>query len=372
MDNLTHSLAGAALAATGLRRTTPLATATLVLAANAPDVDAFVYLFGDSYDGLAFRRGWTHGPIAMAVLPFVVAAVILGWDRWVRRRRRPDAPPARPWPVVLLALLGGLTHPALDWMNTYGIRLLMPFDRRWFYGDALFIIDPWVWLLLGATVFLAGAWSVRARIRWVVLAALATTLVVATPIPVAAKLTWSAGLAAILTARRRIGPPRSELAARIGQWGTVVATLYILLMVGSDRAARRHVLDAARDAGIGPVEAVMVAPLPADPFGGEVVIRTPDAYHTGDFRWFRNPQVQFGAAPLRSAPADDPVVRAAAQIDAVRDFLVWSRFPFYEVTELSDGWRVLIGDARYARDERVGGLAGLVVLLDRELREITE
>src|SRR5690606_11427788 len=112
-------------------------------------------------------------------------------------------------------------------------------------------------------------WSVRARIRWVVLAALATTLVVATPIPVAAKLTWSAGLAAILTARRRIGPPRSELAARIGQWGTVVATLYILLMVGSDRAARRHVLDAARDAGIGPVEAVMVAPLPADPFRSE-------------------------------------------------------------------------------------------------------
>src|SRR5690606_39486462 len=87
MDNLTHSLAGAALAATGLRRTTPLATATLVLAANAPDVDAFVYLFGDSYDGLAFRRGWTHGPIAMAVLPFVVAAVILGWDRWLRRRQ---------------------------------------------------------------------------------------------------------------------------------------------------------------------------------------------------------------------------------------------------------------------------------------------
>src|SRR5690606_41039625 len=116
-------------------------------------------------------------------------------------------------------------------MNTYGIRLLMPFDRRWFYGDALFIIDPWVWLLLGATVFLAGAWSVRARIRWVVLAALATTLVVATPIPGAAKLTWSAGLAAILTARRRIGPPRAERAARLGRGGTVGATLYILLIV---------------------------------------------------------------------------------------------------------------------------------------------
>src|SRR5690606_16926911 len=73
MDNLTHSLAGAALAAAGLRRTTPLATATLVVAANAPDVDAFVYFFRDEYYALAFRRGYTHGPLAMAMLPFVVA-----------------------------------------------------------------------------------------------------------------------------------------------------------------------------------------------------------------------------------------------------------------------------------------------------------
>ena len=56
---------------------------------------------------------------------------------------------------LLLSYLGVLTHVALDWLNTYGVRLLMPFDRRWFYGDTLFIIDPWLWLALGGGVWLA-------------------------------------------------------------------------------------------------------------------------------------------------------------------------------------------------------------------------
>ena len=34
-------------------------------------------------------------------------------------------------------------------LNSYGVRLLMPFSDRWFYGDALYIVDPWLYLLLG-------------------------------------------------------------------------------------------------------------------------------------------------------------------------------------------------------------------------------
>ncbi len=30
----------------------------------------------------------------------------------------------------------------MDWLNSYGVRLLMPFSNRWFYGDALYIVDP--------------------------------------------------------------------------------------------------------------------------------------------------------------------------------------------------------------------------------------
>ena len=56
---------------------------------------------------------------------------------------------------VLLSYVGVLSHVALDLLNNYGVRLFMPFSNRWFYGDAVFIIDPWLWLTLGAGIWLA-------------------------------------------------------------------------------------------------------------------------------------------------------------------------------------------------------------------------
>jgi inner membrane protein len=95
MDPVAHTFTGAALAAAGLRRATPLATAALLIGANIPDVDVLSY-FAGGFEALAFRRGWTHGVLALAVWPFVVTGALLLWDRWVRRRRdaarRPRVP----------------------------------------------------------------------------------------------------------------------------------------------------------------------------------------------------------------------------------------------------------------------------------------
>ena len=84
MDNLCHTLAGAALARAGLGRRTALGTAALVLGANLPDLDVVSAFLGRTSD-LAFRRGWTHGVLAMAVWPFVLTTLLLAWDRWRRR-----------------------------------------------------------------------------------------------------------------------------------------------------------------------------------------------------------------------------------------------------------------------------------------------
>jgi len=145
MDNLTHTLAGLALAESGLKRATRLGTAALLLGANLPDVDVASYLFGGN--GLAFRRGWTHGVLAMAVLPLLLAGLLWSWQRMFPSFRQG----IRPGRLLLLAAIGVWSHPLLDLLNTYGVRLLLPFSERWFYGDALFIVDPWVWagLLLG-------------------------------------------------------------------------------------------------------------------------------------------------------------------------------------------------------------------------------
>ena len=98
--------------------------------------------------------------------PFVLTGVLLAWDRYVRLRRKPGAAPARAGPLLALTALAIISHPTLDWLNNYGMRWLMPFDGRWFYGDALFVIDPWFWLLVGGAAFLTFSKSRLARVRW--------------------------------------------------------------------------------------------------------------------------------------------------------------------------------------------------------------
>jgi inner membrane protein len=113
LDNLTHSFVGAAISKAGAERLTPLATATLVVAANAPDVDMLSYVRGP-YFALSFRRGITHGWPALVVLPLLVAAAMLAWDRCVRRPRSswwPECLPPRPPGSSPWAPSSGCTGP---------------------------------------------------------------------------------------------------------------------------------------------------------------------------------------------------------------------------------------------------------------------
>ena len=160
MDNLTHSLVGALIGQAGLKRKTGLAMPALIIGANLPDVDAACFLWLDGTEHLGFRRGITHGPPAWILLPLILAGLLWAFDRWqAKRGKRPDKRlPVRFGWLYALSLIGCLTHPALDWLNVYGIRLLMPFNDRWFYGDILFIIDPVLWLGMGF-----AAWFSRRR-----------------------------------------------------------------------------------------------------------------------------------------------------------------------------------------------------------------
>ncbi|HEX4847193.1 MAG TPA: metal-dependent hydrolase [Novosphingobium sp.] len=149
MDNITHSLIGAALGQAGLKRKTGLAMPALIIGANLPDIDAGCVVYG--IESLAMRRGITHGPIALAVLPLLLAGLLWGYDRWqAGRGKRPVGRlPVRFGWLLALCYLGTLSHPLFDWFNNYGIRLLEPFSSTWFYGDTLFIIDIWILIALG-------------------------------------------------------------------------------------------------------------------------------------------------------------------------------------------------------------------------------
>ena len=386
LDNLTHALVGAAISKAGAERATPLATATLVVAANIPDVDIAAFV-GGPYFALAVRRGITHGLPAMVVWPFVCVGAMLAWDRCVRRRRDAGAEPARAGPLLVLAALGVLTHPALDWMNTYGMRWWLPFSGAWTYGDALFIIDPWIWLWLGGAVFLASKPDRWGMAGWGLLA-VATTALLAYGAGPGALLPWSAGLVVVVAVRLRhrasgawggarvapdarreriastAPPPLGPTAvARVGG----VVLVYVVLMVAAGAAARGRVRSAAEGAGL-TVEDVMVAPVPGNPFRAEVEVRTPDAFVPGMHRWIGGPPVELDAgaavprlaAPARLAgPTVDAILAAARARPEVRDYLLWSRYPHVRVDAEGSGWSVRFGDARYDDRPEAGGLSGV-------------
>ena len=143
MDNLTHSLVGALLGRMGLKRLTPYAMPALILSANLPDIDSFVApLVGIA--SIAAHRGFTHGLGGLVTMPFFAAAMILAWERLRPSKEGLVRPPG----LLLACFLGTLSHPILDFLTSYGTRLLEPLSHRWFYGDTLFIMDPWIWIML--------------------------------------------------------------------------------------------------------------------------------------------------------------------------------------------------------------------------------
>jgi inner membrane protein len=164
MDNLTHSLAGALLGQLGLKRNTALAMPTLIIAANIPDIDAYAVLLG-GHQHLGIRRGITHGPIAMIVLPLLLTGAMLFFDRW-RRRKAPDRPTVHTGWLFGLAVIGTLSHPALDWLNNYGVRFLEPFASNWSYGDTIFIIDVWIWIALALSLWFSMRRERRRQDNW--------------------------------------------------------------------------------------------------------------------------------------------------------------------------------------------------------------
>lgn len=155
MDNLTHSLVGAVMGQAGLKRKTGLGMPALIIGANLPDVDAACFFWLEGTEHLGFRRGITHGPPALVILPLILAGLLWGFERWqAKRGTRPEKRVTVHfgW-LYALSFLGALSHPLLDWMNVYGVRFWEPFAPTWSYGDTLFIIDVWLWALLVISVW---------------------------------------------------------------------------------------------------------------------------------------------------------------------------------------------------------------------------
>jgi inner membrane protein len=311
--------------------------ATLMIASNLPDVD--VAVFATDTLAMSFRRGWTHGLPAQLLLPLLLAAVMFALARGRarqsrvnharshaadpnrarapaldadRRRGGSSDPPADFGALLLLSYVGVIAHVLMDWLNSYGVRLLKPFSDRWFYGDALYIIDPVLYVVFGAGIALA---------RW---------------------------------RGRRAGD-----ATMPGRVGLAIAGTYMALMLVSNWWARAEVRTGLQRAGR--IDArFMVTPVFANPFRREVLIDVGDRYEKGVL-WF-DPTPHFRPAGYGvDKNMTDPAVVEAMRMPRVQAFLLWSRFPFFVVERTANRTVVVVNDYRYSGPGGRDGWATQVV-----------
>jgi inner membrane protein len=177
----------------------------------------------------------------------------------------------------------------------------MPFSGQWFYGDAVFIMDPWLWIALAAGVFLAR--------------------------------------------RRR--------AARPARVAVAIAAAYVGAMMWSATAARQLVQHAWTAQHGRPPQALMVGPAPIDPLRKVVIVDAGERYGVGTFRW-RGRQLAFDG-PRVPTNEGDPAVARSREHPAIRSILVWARFPYYLVAPAPEGTRVTVRDMRFGA--RVGSVS---------------
>lgn len=300
MDNLTHSLVGALIGQAGLKRRTGLAMPALVIGANLPDIDATCVVYG--IESLAMRRGITHGPVAWVALPLALAGLLWWYDRWqAQRGTRPGgrAHVRFGW-LLALAFIACLTHPALDWLNNYGIRLLAPFSNKWFYGDTLFIVDVWLWLGLGFATWLSLRREKADRSwRWPAITALAAAIVY---------IGWNWTMSAL------------------------AVTHYVINDKGlRDRPRVQH-------------ETIIPVEVPFAPWKRELVVGRTNHWLVVPAGKTPMPE---NARPVTTRPCTWPDMdRLSQSRPDLAAFLFWSRAPYVEIAR--DGRGIVLRDARFA------------------------
>lgn len=305
MDPVCHTLVGAVLAESGLKKRTAYGTATLIIGANLPDIDVLSYLWGP-VAALAFRRGLTHGLLGLALLPLLLTGAVVVWHRLMSLRNdTPSSERLNPAWVLALAYVSGVTHPLLDFLNVYGIRLLEPFSGRWFYGDTLFIVDPWIWLILGL-----GLVSARTK-----------------------KLSSNG---------------RSHRSGRSARRALAGAAVYVGVSAAIAFAARTEVLAQIGNPSEQHVR-VMVAPVAVNPFSKFVVIEDADGYGFATLSLLGSQRldsynVRFAKGARNAAES------TASRHPIVERFTTWSRFPYYASESRGEAWMVYVADARYTLD----------------------
>jgi inner membrane protein len=325
MDNLTHTLTAIAISQTGLNRKTRFATVTLILAGNAPDIDILSVLKG-SIAYLKYHRGITHSFVGIIALALLIWGLM--WWLGTKFKPKPDLPLNPRW-LLFAALLGTGSHLLLDFTNAYGVRPFLPFSGRWYAWDIMFIVDP---LLL-------------------------TLLILGLGVP------WLLRLAS-----EEVGGSKTGLVP-----GAIFCLGAMLALWGIRDFAHRHarrILESRDYSGEVP-QRVSVLPGMVNPFTWIGVVETETSFHVVGLNVFEANGVPEEVETFLK-PQSSPALAAAMKTQGGKVILDFARFPWAQVDESDEGYRVSLCDLRFFNPSAKSRGFTLDVELDKNLQTRSE
>lgn len=274
MDNLTHTLAGV-LIGEGIARWAPADRSALappqrrnllvvlsVIGSNLPDSDLlYTMATGHKLDYLSQHRGYTHTVVGVLIAAALVVLAVELWMRW--RRLEPTRSDRKAvLGVVALALV---LHLALDATNSYGVHPFWPFHNHWWYGDAVFIIEPLLWTCAAPLFFVLRSAVARVLIAVVLVAALALSFGTKWILPASGVVLGVLMLLLLFAGWK--ARPRLALLCAVGAWLAVTATFF----AASEAAARRVTLEFAGRFPNATLIDHVLTPMPANPLCWNVI-----------------------------------------------------------------------------------------------------
>ncbi len=321
MDTVTHGLTGWLIA-----RSIPseqggkTATAAVVMGSVLPDVDHVVSILG-SDAAIRFHRGISHSFTGVAVTSLLLALLLYRFGKWKDLKK-----------LYLLALLGQLSHIALDVITSYGTQVFQPFSDARVSFDLLFIVD-----LVFTGIVLAGillSRRHRAAQARMALAAIALYVGFAAVLHVRAE-------DAVRTAAESHGVPVVAVAAlpRLTEID-VGRPLAKLPLVGEAWAAE----ELKRLPNLPIPEGPGLYPLPAGPLSWNGFVDDGRTYLRADVDPFTG-RVTWKQRVLRGR--DVPEVKAVEALPDVQTYLWFARFPVVQTSHAGPETILTFSDLRF-------------------------
>ncbi|HVK55825.1 MAG TPA: metal-dependent hydrolase [Burkholderiales bacterium] len=232
MDNLSHSVVGLAFGEF-IHRTMPsehneqsqitrrrLLLTSCWLASNFPDLDLVLKpLIAPPLGYLLHHRGHTH--TLLYAIPQALMLFALIWLLWPAARRLVNESATARTGLAISVGAGLGLHILMDYLNSYGVHPFHPFDSRWFYGDMVFILEPFFWVAFGVPLAMMAP---RQWLKGILIGGLVCSLIFFT---VKGYLSWPSLAALVITAMTL-----ACLQCKAGVHGRSALVLAAILSVG--------------------------------------------------------------------------------------------------------------------------------------------